>query len=432
MGPTIGVGFGRHDLTPPVGTEMSGFAVRTGGAVGTHDPLEARAMALDDGRTRALVVTLDLIGVDAPLTARIRDGVARGCAVEPRHVVVVATHTHGGPAVLQDAFLGAVAPGTRDRVVEGAVAAAVGAIASLEEAQVGYALGREASVAQNRRSPGGPIDPDVPVLAFHRGGDPIGLVTGYACHPVTLGPDNRRFTRDYPGFFVDGLEARWPGCTAMFLGGCSGQLNTGHLAADSLSAVASSARTFERAALLGERLATAAADAVASGVRPLGHATLRSASRQVALPYGAPATSPAADAPGWRAAVAACTPADAGRRAYLATLIAWAERFPEARAGEVVVEVGAWAIGDLTIGWFPGEVFVEHGLELKAAGPAGPVVTVSNAHAAPGYLPHAGAYAAGGYEVEEAFRFYGLPGPYGPEAGIRLGAAMRELVGALR
>jgi neutral ceramidase len=432
MDPTIGVGFARHDVTPPVGTAMSGFAARTGGAVGAHDPLEARAMALDDGATRAVVVTLDLIGVDAAMTAAIRDGVRRRCGVEPHHVVVVATHTHGGPAVLRDALLGAVAPATRARVVQGAVAAAAAAVASTQEAEVGFALGREATVARNRRSPGGPIDPDVPILAFGRGGTPIGVVVGYACHPVTLGPDNRLFTRDYPGFLLDRLEARGPGCTAMFLGGCSGQLNTGHLAADSLTNAASSARTFERAALLGDRLATAVVDAMAAGTRPLTGTRLRTASRQVALPYGRSATSPAADALGWREAMAACAPEDAGRRAWLAAQIAWAERFPVTREGEHVVEVAAWALGDLTFAWFPGEVFVEHGLALKASGPPDSLVTVANANAAPGYVPHASAYAAGGYEVEEAFRFYGLPGPYGPEAGIRLEAAMRELVEALR
>jgi neutral ceramidase len=77
-------------------------------------------------------------------------------------------------------------------------------------------------------------------------------------------------------------------------------------------------------------------------------------------------------------------------------------------------------------------VFVEHGLEVKAASPSGSVVTVANAHAAPGCVPHASAHGDGGYEVDEAFRFHGLPWPLLPEAGMRLGATMHELVGALR
>jgi N-acylglucosamine 2-epimerase len=66
-------------------------------------------------------------------------------------------------------------------------------------------------------------------------GTTLGVLCHYACHPVTLGPDNHRVTADYPGYLVRELEARHPGATAMYVPGCAGQLNTGHSAADSVT-----------------------------------------------------------------------------------------------------------------------------------------------------------------------------------------------------
>src|SRR5690606_35191951 len=153
-------------------------------------------------------------------------------------------HTHGGPAVLRDAFLGDVSEEARARVVAGAVEAALGALRDLPPAELSYAVGSEPHVARNRRVPGGASDPRVPALrAGRQGRRDVGLV-GYACHAVVLGPDSRLGTRESPGFLVDALEAGLPGTDAVFLGGCSGQVNTGHGAEASLELTSTPRRSF--------------------------------------------------------------------------------------------------------------------------------------------------------------------------------------------
>lgn len=441
-------GFGRRDVTPAAGTPMSGFVVRTAAATGCHDPLWARAAAFDDGGRRLVAIALDVLAVDADLTAAVRAGVAAAGAAAAEDVVVAATHTHGGPALLPGALLGAVAPGVRERLIDGAVAAARAAIADLADAELAFAVGREANMARNRRVPGGPIDPDVPLVLVRRGGKVAGLLTGYACHPVVLGPDNLAFTRDYPGAMLDALEAHWPGALALFLTGCCGQVNTGHPASASLTAEASPHRTFAAARAHGEHLAAVAIEAAgqARGLRP---SPLRAARRTVALPIGAPPTDPTADLAAWRAELEALAavadggddapardaagraPDDAARRADLTALVAWAEGVAPRPRTPVTVEVACWALGDLAIAWFPGEVFVEHGLGLKAADTR-PLLVVANALDAPGYVPHASAYPAGGYEVAGAFRYYGRPGPYAPSAGEALAATMHALLEEVR
>lgn len=421
------VGSAVRDVTPAPGTPMAGFAARTRAATGAHDPLFARAVAFGDGRHRLLLVVLDVIGVDAALVAEVRAAIARVEAVDD--VAVVATHTHGGPALLSEAFLGAVDATVRIQVIAGAVAAGIEALRAMAPAAVTWHVGREPTVARNRRDPNGPIDPRVPVVTAWRDGRPVTTIVGYACHPVTLGADNLRFTRDYPGFLVDALEARWPGTTALFVGGCAGQLNTGHTARASLDDAPAARRTYDEARRLGSRLADAAAAAVEVHEARALVGPLRAARRRVHLPYASPATNPADDLRRWRAELD--TDPTPARRGWLEACCAWAERHPSPRSGSVPAEVGCWAIGDLALVWFPGEVFVEQALDLDAVDD-GPLVCVGNANAAPGYIPHPSAFAAGGYEVDEAFRFYGAPGPFTPAASAALHSAARDLLRTVR
>lgn len=425
------VGYAARDVTPAVGTRLSGFAARTEPAVGVHDPLSARAVAFGHGRSSVVAVVVDVIGVDASLAADVVAGVRARSPVPPDDVVVAATHTHGGPAVLRDAFLGDVSEEARARVVAGAVEAALGALRDLAPAELSYAVGSEPHVARNRRVPGGPIDPRVPALLARRQGRRDVALVGYACHPVVLGPDNLLVTRDYPGFLVDALEASLPGTDAVFLGGCSGQVNTGHSAEASLELTSTPRRSFAAAQRVGEAVAAAAVAALEGDARAVAFGPVRAARTVALLPFVPPATDPSEDRARWLAELDGDPPPSPARRGWLEACRAWADRFPRPEGGVTAVDVVCWALGDLRVAWFPGEVFVEQALELAAAVPE-TVVCVSNANAAPGYVPHPSAYAAGGYEVEEAFRFYGAPGPFTPDASRRLGAAMLGLLAELR
>nr|MBA2755373.1 alkaline ceramidase [Chloroflexia bacterium] len=46
----------------------------------------------------------------------------------------------------------------------------------------------------------------------------------------------------------------------------------------------------------------------------------------------------------------------------------------------------------------------------------------------PGYIPHQSAYPAGGYEVDEAHRYYGYPACFAPEAGEAIVATALDLL----
>src|ERR1051325_4435559 len=66
-------GAARVDITPPANAAlpMSGYAGRTQGFKGIHDPIYVRAIVVDDGSTLAAVVAWELIFVPDPVWAEV-------------------------------------------------------------------------------------------------------------------------------------------------------------------------------------------------------------------------------------------------------------------------------------------------------------------------------------------------------------------------
>lgn len=64
-------------ITPPVGVDLSGYGDREGPSIKVHDDLWCRAVMLRDGAAYLAVVSLDVLGLDFPLDAAIRQQVSR-------------------------------------------------------------------------------------------------------------------------------------------------------------------------------------------------------------------------------------------------------------------------------------------------------------------------------------------------------------------
>jgi len=133
------------------------------------------------------------------------------------------------------------------------------------------------------------------------------------------------------------------------------------------------------------------------------------------------------DAASWRAERASLDADDSARAALLEAWTAWAETHPGSVPGARRSEVACLGLGPLLFAFYPGEIFVEYSRDLAEALPSHHVVPISYAHDAPGYLPRPDAFAAGGYEVEEAYRIYGEPAPYAPQAAEAVQQAVEAL-----
>jgi neutral ceramidase len=88
------------DITPGTSLWMAGFARRKQASQGTALPLQAKALALQAGDGRPVVlVTTDLLGLTARITDAVATDVMRRSGVPRSHLLFNASHTHCGPIV---------------------------------------------------------------------------------------------------------------------------------------------------------------------------------------------------------------------------------------------------------------------------------------------------------------------------------------------
>src|SRR5262245_26856354 len=107
-------GAAKVNITPPLGGPMAGYAARDHGSEELDDPLHAAALVLETEGTALALVTTDLIGVSAELTAAVRQGVEEATGIPGSHVMLCASHTHFGPEVRQGPRADGTLPAERE------------------------------------------------------------------------------------------------------------------------------------------------------------------------------------------------------------------------------------------------------------------------------------------------------------------------------
>ena len=183
-------GTARVAITPRQPLWMSGYASRTRPSEGAVHDLWAKGLALQDptGR-RALLITLDICGIDRELSNRIRDTLQVRHGLGRDSIVLACSHTHCGPVVGTNLLtMYKIDDAERDRIaryaksLESAILnVAKEALGKLEDARITWGNGRcdfavnrrtnrEADVPRLRQKMAlqGPDDHDVPVLRIAR------------------------------------------------------------------------------------------------------------------------------------------------------------------------------------------------------------------------------------------------------------------------
>jgi neutral ceramidase len=390
------------DITPPPGLAMSGFAARSLPAKGAHDALTARAVVIGD----TAVVVADVIGVDAGMSARIR----QRCVLPADNVVVAALHNHGGPVSMAGRLGTSADPAYLERLEDACVAAIDRAAARRRSATLSVGQGGDPGIARNRRHPGGPVDASLPLLRI-RGvdGDMIALVTAYACHPVVLAADNLLWTADYPHFVRAALEEAYPGAVVLFMAGCAGDANTGHSAHASMSLENNPDRSFAAA----ERIGRAVAEAALAAEEHVVSGKARALNGVVVLGFERREREAVADLErSWRREAIDAEPA---RKNLLGFWVEWAKNGAPADPEPLTARVTVLNWCGVPLVAMPGEIFAETALSIRSAiKPAKPAFIIGFADDNPGYIPPAKEFIHGGYEVDEAHRYYGQSATFAP------------------
>lgn len=231
-------GIAKVDITPPVGTEMWGFAVRTTPAIGTIDPLYARVLVLDSDARRIAIVALDLgrcFGPDS--VARLQKEARENSGVSL--VLASASHTHAGP-VISDHYpkgtpewelqaltkIGQAIHQATTNMVDVRLAAGYGmtyiGYNRLESTHQGFNFNNRTD-----RPISSPYDPTVAVLRVDTmDGKPLAILVNYACHAVIFGAENLKFSADFPAAMSKTVEGAFDSAPmTMFLQGGPGDID---------------------------------------------------------------------------------------------------------------------------------------------------------------------------------------------------------------
>lgn len=232
-------GVAKVDITPAE-TEGVVVAGHRRKVFGVRDPLRAGVLLLDDGETKAAIVTLDTISAWDELVERARERIAKKTGVPAGHIMVAASHNHSGPGYSPDSSWGR-------ELVEKLGTAAAEAQAAMRPVSIGYGEGRIGFNINRRKvingravvrlNEDGPCDRRVKVLRFDDGRSltPMAVMMHAVCHPCfftwgdkgTLPYPNGfpKMSADFPGEAQTFVESGYQNQTkALFLQGCAGDI----------------------------------------------------------------------------------------------------------------------------------------------------------------------------------------------------------------
>jgi hypothetical protein len=413
------IGIARVDVTPDVPIRLSGYLVRKTESEGVTQRLYAKALAIgSDQNQPAVLVTVDATGIPGTL----RDEVARRLRVrrniKPERLAVCVTHTHSAPCLQSylPTLFGEPIPAEHQARIERYTAQFTDALervalAALDARRPGrLAHGKtSATFAVNRRTPGGPVDHDLPVLvATGPDGGLRAMVASYACHCTTLGGEFNQSCGDWAGYAQEILERDHPGTTVLMTIGCGGDANP-------------APRTgLEFAKQHGQSIASAVTELLRGRLRPI-RALPACYSKQVELPFDALPTRAE-----WEAKAREQTPAGYHARVNLAKL----DR-GEILPANLDYTVQSWVFSDdLAMVFLPGEVVVDYSLRLKREFDRERLWVVAYANAVPCYIPSERILKEGGYEGGGAMIYYDLPTRFAPGLEARIVGAVQGLLPA--
>jgi hypothetical protein len=120
--------------------------------------------------------------------------------------------------------------------------------------------------------------------------------------------------------------------------------------------------------------------------------------------------------------------ADPARAALLTHWIAWAIEMAGRSLEPVEARVSVLNWGGVPIVALPGEIFAETALQIRQSITCKPSFIIGFAEDNPGYIPPESEYAFGGYEVDEAHRYYGLPATFAAGSAEALAEAAIALL----
>ncbi|MCO5235852.1 MAG: neutral/alkaline non-lysosomal ceramidase N-terminal domain-containing protein [Chitinophagaceae bacterium] len=419
-------GVAKANITPEKYIWMGGYAFRNHPAEGKITDLWAKALALEDANgQKAVIVTMDLVGISKALSDRIRRQLGAKLHLSNPQIILNTSHTHTGPVVGDlSADIYNLDAAERKKVDEYAdnlqakiVNLVVEAFSRMKAVRLysgngitRFQVNRHTNVESTLKGTthlNGPNDYAVPVIKVVDGNNKMmAVLFGYACHNTTLSV--YQWSGDYAGFAQIELEKDFPGAVALFFQGAGGDQNP------------LPRGTVSRAVQYGKALAAAVEAVIVGEMKPL-DSRLAVTYSEINLPF--------ANRPPTKEELVRIIN-DSSARAYPAYHKRSAKRFLNTlEKGESLMSsypwypVQVWNVGGQAIFAFGGELTVGYTVNLKRIF-GEDIFVLGYSNDIMSYIPTAKMLTEGGYEAGMSPVF---TTPYaGTVENIIIGQAIKE------
>ncbi len=418
------------------------------------------------GESVHYLFSFELLAISEPLEQLLLTALERGLGREfaRQRCLLTATHTHSAPPASPLEGESQPDPAYWRLLGERAVQAALAAREQLTPAHLycatlhvpGLTYNRRALLSDGRVSMAlepdgvvlarGPVDDILTLLAWRAGdGRSLAAIVHFACHGVAM--CTSAIGADIPGQASRHVEAKLQGAHCLFLQGAAGDTNPVTVSAGRPQLDA----WWER---FGPYLDRALAD-----LRPIPCTPFRTAGADLPLEYQPLPTYAVVearvagleriaqgdvDSPEVQAAVGLLANLlnvrrgerlDPAKAAFAAAALVRTERRTLAAVesghepGPCPLRMSVWRMGRVTLVAMAGEIFAATGQRIRGLHPGRVLLPVTCGAPIVGYVPDREAMARGGYEVDDAWRFYRRPAPFAHDAEERIVEMAQGLIG---
>ncbi|MBN1352241.1 neutral/alkaline non-lysosomal ceramidase N-terminal domain-containing protein [candidate division KSB1 bacterium] len=432
-------GFAKVDITPPIGIELTGYAVRQGVIESINDPLFAKAIVFDDDKQRAALIVCDLLGLDADFVQTCRRRIENDTGIPGSNIMIACTHTHSGPATIELVECGEINAPYMSELQTKICDSAVHAWQKREPSRIGIGRG-EAQIGIDRRAglvsdeceePANCIDSELLALKFVNKHQALtGVVANYGCHGTSIDPLLMAVSADFMGIGMSQVERAFEDeIVAIFTSGGGGDVNP-HPRCDG----------YQNALIHGKQLSEQVLKILKS-VDCAGVDTLFVDSILLELSFNHLPTTDEIDAEIHRVEATIASFASNGKSTAAPKsrydMRVWLHRVKHQIAcnllpRKLAIEIQVICFGGIACVGLPFEVFSSTAHQIKRASPFPNTIVISQANGNYGYLPPEAAIRNGGYEVDTAYKYYGYPSGFSTQSEDLVRQTAIKLLNKLR
>lgn len=397
-------GFAEVDFTPEPGLAIAGqHYLRIG--EGTHDPLMANAVALQEGEQTVVMVSVDLCLLEPCYTESTQQEFARRTGLPAQSLLIHTTHTHVAPVAIPR-FWGDPDPAFMELLTESILNAAQSAVEKLEPVTVYSGIGKVDHFNWNRRcmyadgttqthgsadregfiAEEPARDPSVGVIFFRDSeGEIKGVIANFGTHPNTI-EHALQYSADIPGEVRRLLKLMLGGNpVVVYLTGAAGNTTPVMHRKGTKEQPWMGEEGFKRGGLL---LAGEVGKVIAASIEPIDSPKLTVKHAAIRIPIRPFAERGSRNWPTWGGESVAF---------YAACEADWPRKMRE--ESPVEVKLNVVRIGDTAICTNPAELFSEFALAIREASDARVTLISQLTDGYCGYIPTPAAFERGGYET---------------------------------